>query len=315
MDRITHNILCMFMWALYTGVAFLFPLEKNMSFWLAFGVGTISAMLHATTMQIALANGNVAKSKVESWSIVNIGYTIIFAQVIVGIGSMLMVESFPFAIVVIIEIILIVLGIVNLIMVDTVKDELLREEIATIEEIQSIEIKCLDSLTSKVMLLLKSNREPQLAHVFKVMYELVRYYDPIIGDDDEELKKLEKEIHKVLDRMAIILPRNEIENTLTCCKIITRLLEERNLKLKIIKDKNKHKKEQEIQEEMSTELRRGRSKSLEAYSDLNIDFIAELEKQRARDIKKLQPSEIKTELSDALNTELRRKTQNNSDKI
>lgn len=273
MDKITHNLICMFIWGLYIGITFLLPLNKNSAFWLAFGVGTFSTMLHITTMQIALGNNNVAKSKLESWSVVNIGYTIIFAQVIMGLGTMLWTQNFSFATVFLIEIILVVLGIANLIMVDTAKDEQAREEIASIAEIQSIDIKCLDSLTSKVMLLMKNNKDARLVHVFDVMYELVRYYDPILHDED--LAQLEKEINRVLDSMAIILPRNDIDNTLTCCKIITRLLEERNMKLKILKDKEQNRKQKEIQKEMEEEFKKQKkmAEDIESHIYVNDDEI------------------------------------------
>lgn len=236
--KIKHNAITALLFGVYIGLIFYIPLEKNSVFLMAFIGSIFSTVLHWFTIQIAVSENNDVKSKFSWWSILTVGYSVFCGQIAVGILLLAIGEYVSFWIVFGGEMCFIIVGIVNMMFVETIDDEITRDEIASLIDIYNedpVEIKCIESLTTKVLILMNQNPHKELVHVFDVMYELVRYSDP---DENEELEQLEKEMHDIMDKITIILPRKDIGNTLTCCKIFTKLVEERNLKCRLLSSPN-----------------------------------------------------------------------------
>lgn len=264
--KIQHTILTVISLIFYICIVVVIPLGKNVLFWIAFVSGIFSILLNISTINIAYGEGEVVKSRFQNWNIINVGYMIIFAQISIGILFLAIGTYISVWVVFPIELFLILLGIINLMLVDTSAEYDFEKNLpiseneevvlAEGEEIENptkirndIEFKNIESLNTKMSLLIKKNYHHQFNYVLDVMYELVKSSDPTIY---RELEKTEKELHRVLENIEVLLNRDDTENALTCCTIFNRLLEERNVKCKRIKEEEMRKDEQE-QEELEKE--------------------------------------------------------------
>lgn len=205
--------------AVFCVVAFVAPFARTTVFWLGFGFGVFALLFQLYIFKTAGANGN-AKSRFYGFPIVRMGVYYLVAQLVISIMEMALSKVLPTWVPLIINIILAAIAIIGCITVETMRDEIvqqdvkLRKNVSNMRELQSLSA----SLVSQCV-------DETLKMTLQKLADEFRYSDPVSSEKTEDL---EADMRAQLGEIQQALVDGDTDGAKRLCGKLTGTLAERN---------------------------------------------------------------------------------------
>lgn len=197
------------------------PLHKNnIVFWIAYAFAVISLGLQCVVYKISLEKGKDIRSKVYGFPLIHIGTIYLYLQIIISFVEMLLAEVMPSWLSVSINILVLVLFLIGLIMAESVRTEIIRQEDETKERIFKMEL-----MKNKAQALFQSYSGP-LSSEIKKLYESLKYSDPV---SVSETNTLEEELLSKMDMIMVRVKEGNQEEASHLMADFQDILAERNV--------------------------------------------------------------------------------------
>lgn len=228
-----YNGIGILVWCIFSA---LFPCEKNIIFWIAL-ISTITSIL----MQIVNIE-LIFKSEVDvvpevpffNCDVLKLGYTAIGLQLFVAVVLMFTVEEFSFELAIIIEIIVLLFSAVGIITSDVSKVETETEILENI--VSEMELDFIEDINKRINEISSENKLGEFEVIFECMRDLIKYADRI---EKKELKEIENKIYIIVIEIKKAVNVGDIEDVLLKSQLFSKLIEERNIKSRMLKYNHK----------------------------------------------------------------------------
>ncbi len=209
-------------------IAFIVPLQRTGSFWVAYGFGMLAIIAQLLVMKIAFSGTETVKSKFYGFPIARIGLIYLAVQMIFSFIFMAIGWLVPLWIPVLVGALLAAAAVVGLVAADTVRDEVEKQDIKLKRDVSKM--RDLQSRMSPLLSLAGDNKEVRAE--LNALAEELRYSDPVSND---ATALIEKDISERLDTMKAVMTEGNSGSAVSICKKTRELLNERNRLCKLNK--------------------------------------------------------------------------------
>ena len=208
-------LLCVF-----SVVTFIVPFAKTATFWLAYGFGVFALLFQLYIFRIADAAGGDAKSRFYGFPIARVGVIYLTVQLIISFIEMALAKLLPAWVPLIVNLILLVAAVIGCITVETMRDEIVRQDnvlkgkVSTMRELQSLSSSLVGQCSDE-------NLKP----ILKKLADEFRYSDPV---SSEKTQELEEDMKSQLGDIQQALIEGDTDGVRKLCAKLTGSLTERN---------------------------------------------------------------------------------------
>ena len=206
--------------AAFSAIAFVIPFERTTVFWIAYGFGIFSILFQVYIVRSSFSGNGDAKSRFYGFPIARIGVYYLAVQLVASIIEIALARIIPLWLAVIVNVILLVLALIGTVTVETMRDEIVRQDghlkkdVSNIRELQSLSAsiasRCEDEKLRKTLL--------KLADDF-------RYSDPV---SSEKTKDMEADMLASLKDIQQAVTDGHNEGAAALCGKLSGVLAERN---------------------------------------------------------------------------------------
>ncbi len=210
-------------------IAFVIPLEKNGTFWVAYIFGILAILLQLVVMKVAFNGAESIRSKFYGFPIARIGVIYGICQILLSFTVMALSPYVPLWIPIIIFTLMLAAASAGCIAADAVcetiekQDEKLVKDVAAMRNIQS----------KMNLLVTQVDSSEQLKKALSELNDDIKYSDPVSGKATEEL---ETELEGLISELQKAVVDGETEASLALCKKAKGILAERNRVCKLNKN-------------------------------------------------------------------------------
>lgn len=208
-------LLCVF-----SVVAFIVPFAKTATFWLAYGFGVFALLFQLYIFRTADAAGGDAKSRFYGFPIARIGVIYLAVQLIISFIEMALAKVLPTWVSLLVNLILLVVAVIGCITVETMRDEIVRQDAALKRKVSTM--RELQSLSSS---LVSQCSDETLKPMLIKMADEFRYSDPV---SSEKTHELEEDMKSQLGDIQQALVEEDFDGAKIICGKLLGNLAERN---------------------------------------------------------------------------------------
>lgn len=208
-------LLCVF-----SVIAFIVPFAKTATFWLAFGFGVFALLFQLYIFRTADAAGGDAKSRFYGFPIARIGVIYLVVQLIVSFIEMALAKVLPTWFPLIVNLILLVAAVIGCMTVETMRDEIVRQDDALKKKVSTM--RELQSLSSS---LVGQCSDETLKSILQKLADEFRYSDPV---SSEKTQDLEEDMKSQLGDIQQALVEGDYDGAKNLCAKVKGSLMERN---------------------------------------------------------------------------------------
>ena len=224
-NKIRFYIVVLAVLAAFCVVALAVPFVKNISYWVCFGFTVLSILIQLVAIPRAM-DGD-ARSKFYGFPILRISFYYLAAQIILSLLFMFLSRWVPWWIPAVIFIVLLCAALVGFITTETVREEIVRQEVYIKKQ-----ISVMRSLQSKVdTMAAQCDGEKGKAAVAALAEEL-RFSDPVSND---AIYDADMELSACIDNLQQAIVDGNEEDIITMCRKSMEALAERNRLCKLNK--------------------------------------------------------------------------------
>lgn len=209
--------------AVYNIIAFLLPVMRNTTFWVAYGFTNASILMTGLVILGALDIQNI-KGKFENMPIVYVAITYFVLQCIIGFVEIYYPMNFRYSI--LINVVLLGLSIIGLLIVNTGKKEIERVETKVQEKVLYIR-----ELQADLETVVDTIADVSTKKTLQTLIETVRFSDPM---SHSQLSTIENQIQNKVQKITQI--PEDTEQIKKICEELQLLFVERNRKAKLYKN-------------------------------------------------------------------------------
>lgn len=211
----------------FSVISFVVPVPKTIIFWLAYVFGVFAILYQIYVFKVSFAEGGGAKSKFYGFPIVRIGIIYLIVQLIASLLEMIFQVFVPIWVVVIINVILGAMAVVGCIAADTMRDEIIRQDVQLKKDVSKM--RALQSLSEA---LVSQCDEQALKAKLRSLADEFKYSDPVSCD---ETLQAEQDIAVLMDELHKSIIDNDNGSVETLCEKVSGCLSERNRICKLYK--------------------------------------------------------------------------------
>ncbi len=208
------------LFVVFSVISFVVPFSKKAPFWIAYVFGVIAIAYQIYVFSISFANGEDAKSKFYGFPIAKIGVTYLVLQLALSVAEMSLAFILPVWIPVVINIILLAFVLIGCIAADTMRDEIVRQDVQIKKDVSNM--RALQSLSAA---LVGHCADETLKADLKKLAEDFRFSDPVSSD---QTKDMERELDVMLKDLQKSLIDGDFSGVKAYCAKISNSLSERN---------------------------------------------------------------------------------------
>jgi len=206
--------------AVFSVMAFVIPFAHTRTFWVAYGFGMVAIAFQLCIFRLsALASGD-ARSRFYGFPIVRLGAYYLVGQLIVSVVGMALAKVLPMAAVLIVNVALLALAVVGCITVDTMRDEIARQDVKLQKNVANM--RELQSLSAA---LVSQCADGALRAALSRIAEEFRFSDPVSSDSTLEL---EADMRSQLNDIQQALVDGDADGAKQLCGKLSANLAERN---------------------------------------------------------------------------------------
>ena len=204
----------------FSVIAFAVPFAKTTVFWLAYGFGVFAILFQLYIFRVSTVGSGDARSRFYGFPIARIGIYYLIGQLVISLVEMALAAVIPAWIPVLLNIILAALVILGCITVETMREEIvqqdikLKKDVSRMRELQSLSTALIGQCSDDT---LKADLQ-NLADEF-------RYSDPVSSNETSEL---EDDMREQLGNIQQALAEDDIESAWKLCAKLKTSLAERN---------------------------------------------------------------------------------------
>ncbi len=215
--------------ALFSIIAFAAPFKMNAVFWISYAFGVVAIIAQIYILKSAFDGDESATSRFYGFPIARMGIMYLITQVILSIIFMAVAALVPVWIPVIIYAIIFVLALLGLIAADTVRDEIVRQDVKHVNS-----TACMDALRSIVYPLASQVEDAESKKLLSDLADSFRYSDPVSSDS---IKDIEAELENQVSELQSAVMQEMTDEIKKICKKVNVTLTERNRLCKLGKRK------------------------------------------------------------------------------
>ena len=206
--------------AVFCVIAFAVPFARTAVFWLGFGFGVFAILLQLYIFKSAAAANGDARSRFYGFPVARIGVIYLAGQLIVSLVEMALAGALPAWVPLVINILLAALALAGCITVETMRDEIARQDVKLRKDVSRM--RELQSLSASLVGMCSD--EALKATVQKLADEF-RYSDPV---SSERTQALEEDMRARLNDIQQALVDGDAASARALCGKLTGVLAERN---------------------------------------------------------------------------------------
>lgn len=169
--------------AVFSVVAFIIPFARTATFWLAYGFGAFALLFQLYIFRSAAATNGDAKSRFYGFPVARVGVIYLMAQLIASFIEMALAKFLPAWVPLIVNLILLVAAVIGCITVETMRDEIVRQDgqlkknVSNMRELQSLSAALVSQCSDE-----------SLKMTLQKLADEFRYSDPVSSEKTEELE-------------------------------------------------------------------------------------------------------------------------------
>ena len=211
-------------------LAFLIPFSRGIAFWTAYSFLMISLAVQFVISYISASKAFVPKNGVRYYPLLRVGTIYLAVQIVASLIFFLTDAHFTPAISWIPAVVcLLILGISCAVLYSTYSGIKVVEHV---DEKTKVDTAFISELTVDADILRKQTDDTELQKKLQVLYETIRYSDPV---SSPALKELEQNILEQMNQLKSSVMLNDSENAGLLIQKINTLMYERNQKCKLFK--------------------------------------------------------------------------------
>ena len=229
-NRVRFYIVLAIVFAVFVVIAMAAPFERNTAFWISFVFAVIAMAVQLYAYPKALDfEGHDVRSKFYGFPIIRITTLYLAVQVILSLAVMILCKYVEVKnwILVILYTVLFALAAVGFIAVDSMKEEVERQE-----TVHKANVGAMQALRSKAALLASQCDDPETKKALGALAENFRFSDPVSSD---ALKDIEDDLASLLDQLRNAIVAKDIGSVRTLCAKTETVLADRNRLCKLNK--------------------------------------------------------------------------------
>ena len=224
-NKIRFYIVVLSVLAAFCVVALAVPFVKNISYWVCFGFTVLSILVQLVAIPRAM-DGD-ARSKFYGFPILRISFVYLAVQVVLSLVFMALATWMPVWIPAVIFIVLLCAALVGFITTETVREEIIRQEVHIKKQ-----ISVMRSLQSKVDTMAAQCDGEKAKTAVAALAEQLRYSDPVSND---AIYDADMELSACIDNLQQAIVDGNEEDIITMCRKSMEALAERNRLCKLNK--------------------------------------------------------------------------------
>ena len=206
--------------AVFSVVAFIIPFARTATFWLAYGFGAFALLFQLYIFRSAAATNGDAKSRFYGFPVARVGVIYLVAQLIASFIEMALAKLLPAWVPLIVNLILLVAAFIGCITVETMRDEIIRQDgqlkknVSNMRELQSLSASLVGQCSDAAL-------KPTL----QKLADEFRYSDPVSSDNTIDL---EADMRSQLGDIQQTLVEGDSDGVKKLCGKLAGSLAERN---------------------------------------------------------------------------------------
>ena len=212
-------LLLILLLGVFSVVAFVVPFARTATFWLAYGFGAFALLFQLYIFKSAGATGD-AKSRFYGFPIARIGVIYLAVQLIVSFIEMALAKVLPTPVPLILNLILAVLAIIGCVTVETMRDEITRQDAQLKQNVSNMR-----QLRSLSAALVGQCGDEALKPTLQKIADEFRYSDPV---SSESTRELEEEMKAQLGDIQQAIVEGDADGAKVLCGKLMGSLAERN---------------------------------------------------------------------------------------
>lgn len=201
-------------------IAFAIPFAKTPVFWLSYGFGVFAILFQLYVFRISGVSGGDARSRFYGFPIARIGIYYLVGQLVFSLIEMALAAVIPAWIPTLLNILLAALAIVGCITVDTMRDEIVQQDIKLKKNVSNM--RQLQSLSAA---LVGQCSDKGIKPLLQKIADEFRYSDPVTSNETADL---EDDMREQLGNIQQSLVEGDTEGTRKLCARLMTSLAERN---------------------------------------------------------------------------------------
>ena len=204
----------------FSVVAFIIPFARTATFWLAYGFGAFALLFQLYIFRTADAAGGDAKSRFYGFPVARVGVIYLVAQLIASFVEMALAKVMPAWVPLIVNLILLVAAVIGCITVETMRDEIVRQDgqlkksVSNMRELQSLSASLVNQCADE-----------SLKPTLRKLADEFRYSDPVSSDNTLDL---EADMRSQLGDIQQALIEGDADGAKKLCGKLLGSLTERN---------------------------------------------------------------------------------------
>lgn len=212
---------------LFTLIAFVLPVLKNLTFWFGYVFGVIAIVAQIYFLKTSFENGNDARSKFYGFPIARVGFIYLVVQVLISIIEIALASKLMSWIAVIADVIVLAFAVIGCISAETMRDEIERQDTALRKKVNKMR-----SLQSFSLSIVGMSTDRELTAELQKVADEFKYSDPVSSDDTIPI---EIDLDSQLKEIQAAVVEGDSESAKKLCKNILVCLAERNRLCKLEK--------------------------------------------------------------------------------
>lgn len=208
-------------------LAFLIPFEHHTAFWLSYAFGMLALLAQWLIAQWSSAVGASARSKYYGFPIARIGWIYLAVQLSLGFLFMAVGRYAPTWIILILYITALCAAVVGLIAMDTVRDEIIRQDAKLVKDVSAMR-----AMQSEMTALTERCTDGRVLAAVRAFSEKLRYSDPV---SSKSLKPAEETLAVCIGELQVAVDSGNADAAIALCTKASALLAERNRLCKVNK--------------------------------------------------------------------------------
>lgn len=206
--------------AVFSVMAFMIPFAHTHSFWIAYGFAVTAILFQVYIFTLSFAGNGDARSQFYGFPIARISIYYMIAQLIVSVIEMTLAKVVPMTVSLVFNVLLLALTVVGCIAVDTIRDEVIRQDgqlkkdASNMRELQSLSTALVGQCSDGAL-------KPMLQ---KIADEF-RYSDPV---SSEKTWEIEEDMKSQLGDIQQALVEEDSNGAKSLCRKLMGNLKERN---------------------------------------------------------------------------------------
>ena len=206
--------------AVFCAIAFAVPFVRMTVLWLGFGFGVFAILFQLYIFHSAVAVKGNAKSRIYGFPILRVGVYYLVAQFIISLLEMALAKVLPVWMALLINIILAALAITGCFTVETMCDEIVRQDRELKKNVSNM--RELQSLSAT---LVGQCKDEALREILQYLAEEFRFSDPV---SSEETQEIEENMKVQIADIQQALVENDLDGVKNLCEKLKSSLSERN---------------------------------------------------------------------------------------